>query len=375
MTRWNEYFLKHGESFNEFWQQFLNEKERNVLFIIGKGFDPRMCHGVKEILNVNGSGKRDCFQVNFAEGDDSPSNEYGEYVENNLIELKKLFQDRGTILEKNIELENFDGDRIGPRKAAELFKNLDEFVKYTDVVIDISSLPLNIYFPLIGKILTIFDQEKKLGKKHIPNLHVIVSENTIMDSSIKKMGLFSDAKYLHGLTGRLEVQATDDIPKVWIPILGEGQKIQVERIADYVTPEEICPVIPSPSIILRRGDDLILEYADLLFRRLRIESTNIIYASELNPFETYRQISRTISHYQDALEPLGGCKIAISALASKLMSMGAFLVAYEGNLKNVGIAYVESKGYEMQKIATLEDTMKTSDLYSLWIFGECYESE
>ena len=377
MIRWDDYFLKNGVQFNEFWKSFLDEKERNVLFILGKGFDPRMCHGVRKILSVNGKGSRDCILINFSEGENSPSQEYTKNVENNNIELNNLFKNKGQISKRTIELESSDGHRIGPRKIAGLFKNLSDFEEYTDVIVDISALPLSIYFSLIGKILKIFDDEKEKKNNHIPNLHVIVSENTIIDSAIKKTNLFSEAKYLYGLSRGLEVQATDDIPKVWIPILGEGQKIQLELISEYIASNEICPVIPSPSIILRRGDDLILEYGDFLFQNLRIESTNIIYASELNPFETYRQISKTISNYQNALEPLGGCKVAISALSSKLMSMGAFLVAYEGmtNSKNIGIAYVESKGYEMEKIATETKTMLTSELYSLWIFGECYDSE
>ena len=377
MIRWDDYFLKNGDQFNEFWKSFLNEKERKVLFILGKGFDPRMCHGVSKILSINGKGKRDCICINFSEGENSPSQKYTENVEKNNIELNNLFKNKGQISERTIELESSGGDRNGPRKIAESFTDLSNFKEYTDVIVDISALPLSIYFSLIGKILKMFDDEKRGKNNHIPNLHVIVSENTIIDSAIGKIGLFPEAKYLFGLSDGLEVQATDDIPKVWIPILGKGQKIQLERIADFVTPEEICPVIPSPSIILRRGDDLILEYSNFLFQNLRIESTNIIYASELNPFETYKQISKTISHYQDALEPLGGCKVAISALSSKLMSMGAFLVAYEGmtNSKNIGIAYVESKGYEMEKIATTTETMSASELYSLWIFGECYDSE
>ena len=377
MIRWDDYFLKNGDQFIKFWESFLNEKERNVLFILGKGFDPRMCHGVSKILSINGKGKRDCIRINFSEGKNSPSQKYTENAEKNNMELDNLFKNKGQISERTIELEDSVGVRRGPREIIKLFSDSSNLKEYTDVIVDISALPLSIYFPLIGIILKTFDDEKKEGNNHIPNLHVIVSENTIIDSAIKKSSLVSEAEYLLGLNGGLEVQATDNIPKVWIPILGEGQKIQLERIASFVTPEEICPVIPSPSINLRRGDDLISEYGNFLFQNLRIESTNIIYASELNPFETYKQISKTISHYQDALQPLGGCKVAISALSSKLMSMGAFLVAYEGmtNSRNIGIAYVESQGYEMGEIATETKTMLTSELYSLWIFGECYDSE
>jgi len=36
-------------------------------------------------------------------------------------------------------------------------------------------------------------------------------------------------------------------------------------------PDEICPVLPFPALNPRRGDNLVLEYRDLLFDRLRID--------------------------------------------------------------------------------------------------------
>jgi len=65
-------------------------------------------------------------------------------------------------------------------------------------------------------------------------------------------------------------------------------------------------------------------------------------------------------------------KVAISALSSKLMSVGAFLIAFEGRQESIGIVYLESKGYEMKKVATLDDTLKNSELVTMWIFGDCY---
>ncbi|SRR5579883_3099667 len=376
-SRWQNYFLKKGEEFHLFWKSYL-KNQKKLLFILGQGFDPRMCLGPEAILKIDEKGVRDFIIIEFKEGDNSPSRDYKNEVMVNLQTLNDLINGKGTQKTITIDMETADGHKVGARYAADIFTNLADFDKYTDIIVDITALPFNIYFPLIGKILFILDSAKSTGQKDkIPNLHVLVTENAVIDKSIKKSGLDDDAQHLHGFTGGLEVSSREEIPTIWMPILGESQKEQIELIDTFITPAEICPVLPSPSTNPRRGDELVLEYRDLLMNRLAVESRNIIYADEQNPFEVYRQILRTVYHYRDALRPLGGCKVAISSLSSKLMSMGAFLVAYEEGIskkQNVGMVYVESKGYSMKKTATNGSTLANSDLFTLWISGECYES-
>jgi hypothetical protein len=171
------------------------------------------------------------------------------------------------------------------------------------------------------------------------------------------------------------MEATEGIPKVWIPILGEGQRNQLERIYILVNPDEICPVLPFPSLSPRRGDELLIEYRELLFDHWRIEPRNIIYSSEQNPFETYRQIQRAVLHYNQALESLGGCKAAVSAVSSKLLSLGAFLATYE--LKStgisIGLAHIEAQGYEVVGGDNTDSMPVEGELFTLCLAGECYE--
>ena len=50
------------------------------------------------------------------------------------------------------------------------------------------------------------------------------------------------------------------------------------------------------------------------------------------------------------LNLIGGCKVALSALCSKLMSLGVLLVGYElktANSLQIGIAHIECQGYDM----------------------------
>jgi hypothetical protein len=140
-----------------------------------------------------------------------------------------------------------------------------------------------------------------------------------------------------------------------------------------VTPDEICPVLPSPAQDPRESDNIVLEYRDFLFDQLRVEPRNIIYASESNPFEVYRQIMRSVRHYKRALAPLSGCKAVVSAMSSKLSSLGALLAAYELHSSlgdrhvDVGVAHVEAQGY-----AIAQHDGPPPTLYNLWLAGECY---
>jgi hypothetical protein len=372
--RWHNYVLESGPRLERFWQTHLRAA-RHVLFVLGKGFDPRMCLGLQSILNACGAGRRDIIAVEFDEGASSPSKAYQPLIEANWAVLQNLVAGNGCLSTRPLKMWSDDGRRIGSRSAAGLFGTLHDFNSYTDIVVDISALPRGIYFPLIAKILYLLDEGTVDGGGRKPNLHVVVAEDPLLDRRIQDEGVDEAATYVHPFSGGLEMEATADHPKVWIPVLGERQATQLGRIYDLVMPDEIAPVLPSPSMNPRRSDDLLLEYRELLFDRFRVEPSNFIFASERNPFEVYRQIRKAVLHYRDALHPLGGCKAVLSALSTKLLSVGALLVAYE--LKqtkvDIGVAHVECQGYTMGA-ATQGDGSKTpSELFGLWLWGECYE--
>ncbi len=368
--RWEHYLNFKGPEFDSFWEDYLREGNRDVLFILGLGFDPRMCTGIKAILNAGGSGKRECLLVEFNEGAHSPSKKYKDRVNENRLTLEALLNGKGRLQPVTIPMWSDDGRRIGARRASEIVDGDSILSSYTDVIVDISALPRSIYFPLLAKLLYEIDNLQDCDRK--VNLHVTVAEDVGIDKMIQEEGIDETATYLHGFSSALEREATAGIPIVWIPVLGEGKEIQLVRIYDHVKPDEICPVLPSPSRNPRRGDDLLLEYQELLFDRLRVEPQNIIYSCEHNPFETYRQIYRTIQRYDCALKPLRGCKIVISAISSKLLSIGALLAAYEAKKADymVGIAHIESHGYVIK-----EDELPkgNEELFSLWLAGECYD--
>lgn len=370
-ARWADYFLISGDNFTSFWSSLLCSKSRNLLFVLGLGFDPRMCSAIQEIVKQGGEGLRNCLLLVFDEGLNSPSKQHSDRVQQNQDQLQRLMSDPKRIREHEITMWSEDGRRIGARNAASVFRRLDDLIQYTDIIIDISALPRSIYFPLLGRLLLLIDVRQ--GDASLPNLHVVVSESVELDQVIHAEGIDDDATYLHGFSGGIDREATAGMPKIWIPILGENQIGELERIYDLVHPDEICPVLPFPSNDPRRGDNLILEYREILFDRFRVEPRNIIYASEKNPFEVYRELTKTINQYSSSLDPLKGCKVVVSTLSSKLLSLGALLTAYEFR-KMVGIAHVEASGYTMSVTDTNELIDTHKELFEIWLTGEAYES-
>jgi hypothetical protein len=343
------------------------------LTIMGVGFDPRTSFCINKLMKLGGQGKRDSVLIELDEGPDSPSRRYQDLIDANRNQIGKLLPEGSRRIFKRLSMQASDGRRIGSRNAANIFGTLSEISTYNDLIVDISALPRGIYFPLIGKLLHLTDIASS-SKDPSPNLHVVVSENAELDARIKDEGIAEDAEYMHGFTGALDTEGSTRVPRVWIPILGERQAQQLERIDNLVGADEICPMLPMPSANPRRGDALLMEYRELLFDRMRIEPKNFIYVDEGNPFQVYEEIRKTIMRYELSLQPLGGCQVIISALSSKLLSLGALLAGYELKRtgRGVGMAQVETQGYDMEGKIEKQKELDRTEPYSLWLAGDCY---
>lgn len=368
--RWRDYVLIRGSGgnvqFREFWADHLNSAERSVLFVIGRGFDPRMCIGVGEVLETGGAGARDVIALDFREGPMSPSHSHQDRVDQNWTSLQTAVAGRGKLTEQRIDFWSSEGQRISSQSARDVFNSAADFDGHTDIVVDISAMPRSVYFPLIARILFLLDKQAA-EKEPSVNLHIIVAEDPVLDLAIREEGVDERAEFVASFRGGYDLEATE-VPSIWIPVLGENRTIQFERIYDLVKPDEICPILPFPSRNPRRPDDIVIEYQRILFDELRLDPRSFLYAAEQNPFDAYRQIRKAVLHYSSVFSLLGGCKVALSALSSKTMSLGAMLAAYE--LKelnyNIGVAHIECQGY------TLDSVQSNPELVCLWLAGECY---
>lgn len=377
--RWNPYVLFKGEKVFDFWSTYYKDDSKNILYILGKGFDVRMNIGIKKLIEISPNVKVHCLLVEFDEGKGSPSLKYKDLVEQNESELRNVLKGL-SISVKKIKLWSTAGKkkkRVGDREAANsIITEACDINAYTDIIVDISSLPRGVYFSLIGKILTLIDNSNEINI----NLFVLAAENAAIDELIKDRTPDEDLGYLYGYSGQLELASEIDKPTVWFPILGEDKEQHIRKAFDHVKQSrssllEICPILPFPSTVPRRSDQLIINYHSLLFDELAIEPQNLLYVPEQNPFEAYRSIVNAIRNYNDSLRPLNGCKAVVSTFSSKLLSIGALLVSYE--LKGqeevgVGVLNVDSKGYEIDDVEQVKKLKDDSELFVTWLAGSPY---
>jgi len=366
--RWENNFIRSGIGFSQFWNDYLSDSERNIFFIMGIGFDPRTNHSIQKIFSIKGKGKRECVAIRYIKHEGQSS--ANTFVVNHIEELERFLQQKvGTKpIYKDLVTRSDEDKSIASINVSKLFCEA-EFQEFSDIVIDISAMPRGVFLPLLNKILLFIDDQTDKKK----NLHVIVAENPELDSSIIDKGVEEQMTYPHGFR-IYDTIKTEDYSKIWIPILGEGQLEQFKIIDKELEPVAVCPVLPFPSNNLRRGDNLINFYQDYLFNDPDFEQNNIIYADEHNPFQVYRLLNRTIEQYHDTFRIIGGCKIVISTLSSKLLTVGAFLSVYEAKKhgKIVGIAHVESIDHALDAKPRKEFS-ETDILYEIWIAGEPYE--
>jgi hypothetical protein len=73
--RWENYVLESASNLMEFFRSHFSTP-RDVCFILGKGFDPRMCSGVEALIQIGGKGRREVVLIEYDEGAMSPSNAY-----------------------------------------------------------------------------------------------------------------------------------------------------------------------------------------------------------------------------------------------------------------------------------------------------------
>ena len=365
--RWESYVLVPDNEFENFCTDYFDQ-QRKILFIMGKGFDVRMNFALKKLISSPVKSEIDCLIIDYDEGTNSPSHEYDERIQLNIKELNSFSLNK----RDEIEIESwvnregqkrYFGDRDIVNKI--IGHNTDP---YSDIIIDISAIPRSLYFPLIGALLKKTDQENRIKSK---NLFVTVTENTNIDKLINERDADEDIRYIHGYSGGSNSMA-DEKPLIYFPILGEKKINDLKKLYTQLNPKEVCPILPFPSKNPRRSDALIMEYHESLFDELQVEPQNIIYVPEQNPFEVYRILSKAIDNYNKSLDVFGGCKVVLTAFSSKLLTLGVLMTAIE-NKKNVGVANLQSRGYKINDVSSLDNYSSGNEVFLIWLNGEAYE--
>ncbi len=354
-----------GEEFLHFWKSRIESNKGTGLLIAGLGFDPRTSRVLSALQSAGWAGHLDVSLLAFDEGEGSASHQYKSLVEENRGVVSAMVATLGGRLTELAVPLTWEGRRIGGRRIGGIVSGYLTGRSYDDIIVDISALPKTLYFPLLRHLLGHCSEYST----NLTNLHVALYESPDLDARIKEE-LTERADFLPGFAGTVELEQDWDVPRIWAPVLGEGQVEALKRVEQKLSAAgerpEVCPILPFPAVRARRGDELVLEYADV-FKAWDVDLRNVLYASEHNPFDIYRQLCRLYDRYTAALSPLRGAKMIVSAHSSKLLSFGVFLAAHDR--QDMAVAQVEALGYTIDTAA-----IESYDgcFHSAWIAGEPY---
>lgn len=365
--RWESYVKYHGkDELVKFLKEFYGDHPQvKVLFLLGKGFDPRMNNTLSLLLeNVEGLSL-DCLTFDFP--DSGGNAECQKLYRDNVKELESLQKKYGfTTSEIPIDTAQSWEKRIAVMSRQVAERNLNQ---YRDIILDVSSLPRAFYFNIAKALFN------KLKDDETKNLFFTVSENVEMDKGIETNVATDNVEALPGFKTMLSVESILDRICILIPLIGEGElhvKL-LKGIYERFKPSDMFPILPFPSMHSpRRADDLMQEYFQFFEEKLFNDPLSITYADEQNPFELYRIVAQMIREHKKTLKPISeNVCFGIALLTSKLLSLGGLLIGLEFN-DYVAIYNVSSRDYNIESAKVLKDLNKDSKPFLLWITGEAY---
>lgn len=356
MSFWSNYVHVVGEDVRQMWA---DPEATEPVYLLGEGFDPRMLVGLKEALEAKSLDDLAVLSLGLAEPGGRSAR--AQQAAENMAELESLVADHQVRHERVTypqihERRSLSRPLLAGVLAAEVFRGADQ------VIVDISALPVGVYFGLIKGLLDTMKTDQR-----DPELQVVVAENATLDSCIKGSGVDTPAAILGFALDSELTQARQRPPLVWAPVLGEGAGPQLEALEDSLRPDEICPVLPFPARDPRHADRLLIEAKELLVDRFEVEPSNYIYADERNPFDLYRALGRLQERYKSALQPLGDATVVISVHASKSLSLGALLAAYEYGLPAFN---AEPAHYDFDLGQLGSGSVAATELSGAWLMGK-----
>lgn len=218
--RWESYVMyRQNEKLVEFWKEYYKDKSgTKVLFLLGKGFDPRMNNILKLFLENNPEQVLNCVAFDFPNEKDPVENK--KLYDINSQQLAELKDQYGFGYE---ELK-IDGSLPWDKRIAQMSRKVidKDLGAYNDVIMDVSSLPRAFYFN-IGKALF-----NKLDKDKSKNLFFAVSENVTIDELIKKTPVIDNIEPLVGFRSLSNRESNLDRINILISLMGD-QNIDILR--------------------------------------------------------------------------------------------------------------------------------------------------
>ncbi len=383
---WEHYVFRRGESVHELWEPLFARRPIRLLYIAGRGFDVRAQVAMRECIASIGSSSTTVERAELVllrlTGYQLDSSLL-ELTEQNAQTLESIFSAIGTAESITIGTSASGDEEISVAQAIRggVENVLRRVSDQTDIVLDVSSLPRVVYLALMTNILNRLVPDKEvdgaLAANNV-NFQVLVAEDASLDAQILAEDPSGDPVLVPGFSSAVQAESVQDWPLVWFPILGERRVNQLQQIMkSNVIPDEaeVCPVLPHPSRNPRRADRLLVEYKEPLFDKRETPTSNILYAHESHPFEAYRQLLEAMHRYRNSLRVLGGCRLVVTPLGSKLITLGAGLACFEMRPQDLNARYgIAIPHAEPTRYLASVEALRSSkpDISALLLTGEAY---
>lgn len=363
--RWADYVFELGEGALELVACAAStQAPSRTMYVLGVGFDPRCLVGLQAFLGLEHPTPPIVVRVDLPAPTASSHPVARTAAAANLVAFDELMTDTDHRVVKFPAVSEMAN--AGPPIAQEIIKS-DFLASVGHLVLDISSLPSSLYFPLAAAALKAGGLPPEDPSHFSGEFQVVVCENPQVDACITELSV-SHASYIAGFRPtRLESDPAG--PTVWAPVVGEGAGPALRVVHDLLEPDEVCPILPFPARSPRRSDALLLEHQTELFDSFQVTPANIVFADERNPFDLYRTLCRLNRDYEAALNPLGPPSIELSSHSSKLLSLGVLLAAVE---QEMPLATAVSGEYEIVHGMDLASFSTSNQLGCLWLAGDPY---
>jgi len=259
-----------------------------------------------------------------------------------VLDMGKRNQDELTQQLKNhfvefvpVQVVAEDSAPVAGRNATKLTRKWITTKKYTDIVVDVTSMSRGICFSVVRQVV-------EYCHANSIEPHILVAERDL--SGVKIQPMSSDiACYMHGFQEDMETDLVDDALVMWIPQLSENAMSSLDNIYTSIKPSEVCPALPFPAIYPRRADELLLKFRQQLVQ-WEVELYDTIYAHESDPLDVCETIGRIHRTRKSVLECSVNTPVrtVLSPTGWRIGSIGMLLAAMENSLP---VIYTENIGY------------------------------
>lgn len=318
-----------------FINRYYADPNRRVLLFAAAGFDPRanaIAHKLSEVLKDRLSA------IFIREERPNPAGQLTARADRNEAVLRSLVPDCEVL---KIDIFADDGAPVGGHRISRelVSRPIDDAV--TDVILDLSALSVGIAFPAARMLLENCEANDGCA------FHIMITSDPELDDRIS-----SDPSDRPSPVKGFAPDVSDDdydVAKIWIPQLAHGRLGTLTKIRNLLGDfYKICPLLPFPARNPRRGDDLISEYQTVLSSEWNVDPRDFVHASEWNPLDCYRRLSRLKLRFDRTMQGTYTPQIVLSPIGSKVLAAGALMAAINHDMS---VHYVETDSYSIDETA------------------------